>query len=369
MAGAGSQARRTELTRRAVPPRHRRRAGLPARPGDRRAAAGRARRDGPRGGRARGRDARRRGAPRLDVRGLDAAGRRGRADRRRRRARRRSCCSRADRSGRCWPPAPPRSTRRWPRPARTAPRWPSTASSTGSGCRCTSSTARCTSTPAASTRSPTGCPRSSRRWRRCRRGPWCSTARRSRSPRTAGRGRSRRPAPARPAGSTSPRCAPGCRSRRTSSTCCTSTATTSSTLPGRERFARLSEVLPPELVVPRTVTADPDEARRLFADVVAAGHEGVVVKGLDAPYDAGRRGAAWVKVKPRHTLDLVVLAVEWGSGRRRGWLSNIHLGARDPGDRRLRDARQDLQGHDRRDAHLADRAVPRPGGLPRRRTS
>jgi DNA ligase-1 len=56
----------------------------------------------------------------------------------------------------------------------------------------------------------------------------------------------------------------------------------------------------------------------------------VVVKGLDAPYVAGRRGAAWVKVKPRHTLDLVVLAVEWGSGRRRGWLSNIHLGARDP---------------------------------------
>jgi DNA ligase-1 len=55
-----------------------------------------------------------------------------------------------------------------------------------------------------------------------------------------------------------------------------------------------------------------------------------VVKSLDAPYDAGRRGAAWVKVKPRHTLDLVVLAVEWGSGRRQGWLSNIHLGARDP---------------------------------------
>jgi DNA ligase-1 len=56
----------------------------------------------------------------------------------------------------------------------------------------------------------------------------------------------------------------------------------------------------------------------------------VLVKSLDAPYDAGRRGAAWVKVKPRHTLDLVVLAVEWGSGRRQGWLSNIHLGARDP---------------------------------------
>jgi DNA ligase 1 len=100
--------------------------------------------------------------------------------------------------------------------------------------------------------------------------------------------------------------------------------------PGRERFARLAEALPDGLVVPRTVTADPDEAKRLFAEVVAAGHEGVVVKSLDAPYDAGRRGAAWVKVKPRHTLDLVVLAVEWGSGRRSGWLSNIHLGAREP---------------------------------------
>jgi DNA ligase-1 len=100
--------------------------------------------------------------------------------------------------------------------------------------------------------------------------------------------------------------------------------------PGQVRFDRLSAVLPPALVVPRTVTSDPAEARRLFTEVVAAGHEGVVVKSLDAPYDAGRRGAGWVKVKPRHTLDLVVLAVEWGSGRRQGWLSNIHLGARDP---------------------------------------
>jgi DNA ligase-1 len=99
--------------------------------------------------------------------------------------------------------------------------------------------------------------------------------------------------------------------------------------PGHRRFERLAEVLPDGLVVPRTVTADPAEAERLFADVVAAGHEGIVVKALDAPYEAGRRGAGWVKVKPRHTLDLVVLAVEWGSGRRRGWLSNIHLGARD----------------------------------------
>ena len=71
-------------------------------------------------------------------------------------------------------------------------------------------------------------------------------------------------------------------------------------------------------------------SRTFFADRVAAGQEGIVMKALAAPYDAGRRGAAWVKVKPRHTLDLVVLAVEWGSGRRQGWLSNIHLGARDP---------------------------------------
>ncbi|MDQ3617055.1 MAG: ATP-dependent DNA ligase [Actinomycetota bacterium] len=101
--------------------------------------------------------------------------------------------------------------------------------------------------------------------------------------------------------------------------------------PGNARFDRLLEVLPSELIVPRSVTGNAEEAQRLFTDVVAAGHEGVVVKSLDAPYAAGRRGAGWVKVKPRHTLDLVVLAVEWGSGRREGWLSNIHLGARDPG--------------------------------------
>jgi DNA ligase-1 len=71
------------------------------------------------------------------------------------------------------------------------------------------------------------------------------------------------------------------------------------------------------------------EGQDFVARVLDLGHEGVVVKNLAAPYDAGRRGSAWVKVKPVHTLDLVVLAVEWGSGRRRGWLSNIHLGARD----------------------------------------
>ncbi len=101
-------------------------------------------------------------------------------------------------------------------------------------------------------------------------------------------------------------------------------------VPARERLARLSEIVPADAVVPRVLTRDPEDARRVFAEVVAAGHEGVVVKSLDAPYAAGRRGASWVKVKPRHTLDLVVLAVEWGSGRRHGWLSNIHLGARNP---------------------------------------
>jgi DNA ligase-1 len=101
-------------------------------------------------------------------------------------------------------------------------------------------------------------------------------------------------------------------------------------LRGEERLARLAAVAPEQALVPRTVTEDVEAARTFFAEVVGAGHEGVVVKSLDAAYDAGRRGAAWVKVKPRHTLDLVVLAVEWGSGRRHGWLSNIHLGARDP---------------------------------------
>jgi DNA ligase-1 len=84
------------------------------------------------------------------------------------------------------------------------------------------------------------------------------------------------------------------------------------------------------LLVGRVSVDNAEGAAAAFAAAIDAGQEGVVVKSPDAPYDAGRRGAAWVKVKPRHTLDLVVLAVEWGSGRRRGWLSNLHLGARDP---------------------------------------
>lgn len=85
--------------------------------------------------------------------------------------------------------------------------------------------------------------------------------------------------------------------------------------------------------IPGTVTADAAEAEAVLVDALAAGHEGIVAKGLGSPYEAGRRGKAWRKVKPVHTLDLVVLAVEWGSGRRKGWLSNLHLGARsDDGD-------------------------------------
>lgn len=100
-------------------------------------------------------------------------------------------------------------------------------------------------------------------------------------------------------------------------------------LPAVERRAVLDTILPESLRVPRLVTDDPLEAASFFDDAIARGHEGVVVKSLAAPYEAGRRGAGWVKVKPRHTLDLVVLAVEWGHGRRRGLLSNLHLGARD----------------------------------------
>jgi DNA ligase 1 len=100
---------------------------------------------------------------------------------------------------------------------------------------------------------------------------------------------------------------------------------------GSDRAAALARVVPDTMRVPRLVTADVTAAQAFFAESLARHHEGVVVKSLEAPYDAGRRGSSWLKVKPVHTLDLVVLAAEWGHGRRRGWLSNLHLGARDPG--------------------------------------
>jgi len=99
-------------------------------------------------------------------------------------------------------------------------------------------------------------------------------------------------------------------------------------LPASERFAALDQAAA-GLVIPRIVTADPDEAEAFYDGAVARGHEGVMAKSPAAPYEAGGRGFSWLKVKPAHTLDLVVLAVEWGSGHRSGFLSNIHLGARD----------------------------------------
>jgi ATP-dependent DNA ligase I len=101
-------------------------------------------------------------------------------------------------------------------------------------------------------------------------------------------------------------------------------------LPASVRFEALEAHLPADLRTPRLVTADPAEAEGFLRGALDRGHEGVMVKALDAPYEAGRRGAGWLKVKPAHTLDLVVLGAEWGHGRRQGWLSNLHLGARDP---------------------------------------
>ena len=100
--------------------------------------------------------------------------------------------------------------------------------------------------------------------------------------------------------------------------------------PAEERFRALQEALPAGLIVPRIVTGDRAEAARFLEEALRHGHEGVMAKALDSPYEAGRRGTGWLKVKRANTLDLVVLAAEWGSGRRRGWLSNLHLGARDP---------------------------------------
>ncbi|HSD89449.1 MAG TPA: ATP-dependent DNA ligase [Kofleriaceae bacterium] len=101
------------------------------------------------------------------------------------------------------------------------------------------------------------------------------------------------------------------------------------TEPAERRLTLLDELAPAN-AVKRLITADPVKATEFYAQAIASGHEGVMAKALDAPYDAGNRGASWLKIKKVHRLDLVVLAAEWGSGRRKGWLSNIHLGARDP---------------------------------------
>jgi DNA ligase-1 len=100
--------------------------------------------------------------------------------------------------------------------------------------------------------------------------------------------------------------------------------------PYNERVQALDRSVPAPHRMPRSIVHTPEELQACYESAIAAGHEGVMVKRLDAPYTAGRRGAAWVKLKPALTLDLVILAAEWGHGRRHGWLSNLHLGAVDP---------------------------------------
>jgi DNA ligase-1 len=99
--------------------------------------------------------------------------------------------------------------------------------------------------------------------------------------------------------------------------------------PASERFAALSDALPESLLMPRIVTADKAVAEAFFDDALRRGHEGAMAKSLTAPYEPGKRAASWRKIKRVHTLDLIVLAAEWGHGRRKGWLSNLHLAARD----------------------------------------
>ena len=92
----------------------------------------------------------------------------------------------------------------------------------------------------------------------------------------------------------------------------------------------MTAALPTELLIPRCVTGDLEKAEGFLNEALKKGHEGVMAKALDSSYEAGNRGSSWLKVKPAYTLDLVVLAADWGYGRRQGWLSNLHLGALDP---------------------------------------
>jgi DNA ligase-1 len=100
--------------------------------------------------------------------------------------------------------------------------------------------------------------------------------------------------------------------------------------PYRKRVELLAEGVPSEYRIPQIVTADAKVVQEFLKKSLEAGHEGIMAKGIDSPYMAGQRGFHWLKIKPAKTLDLVILAAEWGHGRRKGWLSNLHLGARDP---------------------------------------
>ena len=337
LSGTGSAGRRAELVGELFARATDGGAGVPAGAGARQPAPGRAglaaaRRD--REGRRRPGDG---GAPGSHVHPCLRRGRRRGVHRRPRGARRASGWCRVGRSARCSPRRLPTSPSALAK-VTGAQCW-STASSTGSGSRCTGSATTSASTPAASTTSPTGCPRSSqaargparRRRRAGRRGDRAAA-------RTGGRAPSRRPRP-------------GPRPPATSPVCVRRTPVTVQFFdllhldgrdlldePGTRTPGGAARPGPASLVVPRTG----DRRRRgrgeaFFADARrrwTRGGRGQVA--WRSAYAAGRRGAGWVKVKPRHTLDLVVLAVEWGSGRRRGLLSNIHLGARDTESRRLR---------------------------------
>jgi DNA ligase-1 len=99
--------------------------------------------------------------------------------------------------------------------------------------------------------------------------------------------------------------------------------------PQSRRFSELVKLSPAAALIPHLTTADPERAIEFIDQAIAQGHEGVMAKAAGSPYAAGARGQSWLKIKRPHTLDLVILAAEWGSGRRKGWLSNLHLGARD----------------------------------------
>src|SRR6267154_522785 len=120
--------------------------------------------------------------------------------------------------------------------------------------------------------------------------------------------------------------------------------------PARERFQALAEAVPAALQIPRLITSSESTARAFYEAALAAGHEGLMAKSLDAPYEAGNRGASWLKIKRAHTLDLVVLAAEWGHGRRTGKLSDLQASSRYPGGLALRLARVKRYREDKRAA-------------------
>ena len=317
----------------------------------------------------------RRGARRRRRRGLRGPGRRrppgGHAQRRPRRDGRLALTGGADaleevgpggrHAASCRCSRPPRRPRP-PRSPITGPRRRSSASSTAPASRCTATATTSRSTRAASRDHRTGCPRSSRS---CRTFPATQLVLDGETlalDEDGGPARSRT------------RCAGSAREaqrRYGAQAVLLRRPPRRRRGPDRTATRRAAAVLDKVVGAPHPRRGHrrprgPIASRR---DALAAGHEGVMVKALDSPVRGGRRGKAWRKVKPVHTLDLVVLGAEWGSGRRKGWLSNLHLGARDPDRRRVRHGGQDVQGADRRDARLADRAASRPRDPQRRSTS